>query len=390
MARNHGRIFSSIWTDDDFRQLTPDPQRFYMFLISQPNLNHAGLIPMTLRRWAGSASGLTVPDVQHSLKQLEVARFVVVDEDVEEVLVRSLVRNDGIWKQPKVMLAMESAAREITSPVLQAALVAELDRIDVTLLSDEPPKSGESARVVVSGVIERLREAFAKATAGVSGRVSGTLSEPSADASSDPFPDPPSGAPGPEGSVTTDPTADRTPNKGEAPGQDGFCPSCGKGIGKGIGNPHACAHARSPAPTPTPAPIPPSAGAVAPRPAADAPVTAQTLIGEWIDRCPKRPPGTVIGQVSKHVKAMLDEGIAPDDIRRGFALWMSKGLNPSTLPSVVNEVMNSALATSGPAQPSRNKKIISAAMERAMAAEAAQAAGRAPAERTIVRGEIAS
>jgi hypothetical protein len=41
---------------------------------------------------------------------------------------------------------------------------------------------------------------------------------------------------------------------------------------------------------------------------------------------------------------MLAEGIDPDDIRRGVAVWMTKGLHPSTLPSVVNEVMNAPTA----------------------------------------------
>ncbi|MFC6017235.1 hypothetical protein ACFP2T_13585 [Plantactinospora solaniradicis] len=84
-------------------------------------------------------------------------------------------------------------------------------------------------------------------------------------------------------------------------------------------------------------------------PPADAPqvddesaeTTAQTIIGEYVDRCKKRPPGQVISQVGKSVKAMLAEGIDPDDIRRGLSVWMNKGLNPSVLPSVVNEVMNS-------------------------------------------------
>jgi len=69
--------------------------------------------------------------------------------------------------------------------------------------------------------------------------------------------------------------------------------------------------------------------------------TAQTIIGEWIDHAPKRPPQQVIGQTSKSIAAMLAEGIDPDDVRRGVAAWMTKGLHPSTLPSVVNEVMNS-------------------------------------------------
>jgi len=68
--------------------------------------------------------------------------------------------------------------------------------------------------------------------------------------------------------------------------------------------------------------------------------SAQTVIAEWIDRCAKPPPGRVKGQIAKHVGAMLSEGIAADDVRRGLAAWMTKGLDPSILPSVVNEVMN--------------------------------------------------
>lgn len=71
----------------------------------------------------------------------------------------------------------------------------------------------------------------------------------------------------------------------------------------------------------------------------------QALIGEWIDHCRKRPPATVIGQVGKQIKAMLDEGIDPADVRRGLAAWHSKGLNPSVLPSVVNELMNATVRT---------------------------------------------
>jgi hypothetical protein len=75
---------------------------------------------------------------------------------------------------------------------------------------------------------------------------------------------------------------------------------------------------------------------------ADEPETTQALVGEWIDLCRKRPPKNVIGQTSKAIKGMLEEGIAPQDIRNGIGPWVEKGLHPSALPSVVNEVMNSS------------------------------------------------
>jgi hypothetical protein len=72
----------------------------------------------------------------------------------------------------------------------------------------------------------------------------------------------------------------------------------------------------------------------------DAPVTAQTIVGEWLERVAKRPPASVVGQVAKQTASLLDEGIDPNDVRRGLALWMHKGLHPSVIPSVVNEAMN--------------------------------------------------
>jgi hypothetical protein len=71
-----------------------------------------------------------------------------------------------------------------------------------------------------------------------------------------------------------------------------------------------------------------------------APDTAQTIIGEWLDWVPKRPPGSVIGRIGKAIAAMLAERIAADDIRRGLALWSERGLDPAVFPSVVNESMN--------------------------------------------------
>jgi hypothetical protein len=73
--------------------------------------------------------------------------------------------------------------------------------------------------------------------------------------------------------------------------------------------------------------------------------TAQTLIGEWIDHCRSRPPGRVIGQVGKELRALLAEGIATDEVRRGLAQWHQRGLHPSALASAVNEVMNAVPAS---------------------------------------------
>ena len=90
------------------------------------------------------------------------------------------------------------------------------------------------------------------------------------------------------------------------------------------------------APPADPEPPPPAA----PNPGNKTP--AQTLTSEWIDHCTTRPPSQVIGQVSRHLKQLLEvDCIEYKQVRAGLIRWQAKGLHPSTLPSVVNEVINS-------------------------------------------------
>lgn len=335
MARGHGRILTSAWEDDDFLDLDEREQRLYLFFISQPNLNHAGLLDLTLRRWARKARGLTVAELEKRIGRLEESNFVVVDDDTEELLIRSFIRNDGVWRMPKVMGAAVSGALEISSRKLQQALLAEMDRIPLHELSTEPAKlrnggTGPSIQDQVAEHINTLRKAF------------GT-----------PTPDPSKGGDG-GGSVTPSATPSDTPS--QPPAEGGPKPST-----RGRAAPHVRA-APAPAPTPTPVPSPIQEGAWAEdgiedelvlvsdsdfvgateaAPEKPEPITTQTIVAEWLERVNRRPPGSVIGQASKQIKKLLEEDrIDADDIRAGLALWMAKGSAPSAIPSFVNQAMN--------------------------------------------------
>lgn len=129
MARSEARVTVDIWDDPDFRALTCSQQRAYLFLVSQRDLCHTGVIALRERRWARTAADLNSAVVIADLKALEAARFVVVDENTEEVLVRSLLRRDKVYRQPNVLRTAAGQVAQIESQAIRAVLLAELRRI---------------------------------------------------------------------------------------------------------------------------------------------------------------------------------------------------------------------------------------------------------------------
>jgi hypothetical protein len=354
MARNHGRISTSIWDDPEFIALPATQQRMYMFLLAQRNLNHAGLLPLTMTRWSSRYAGGSPAAVKADLQGLAAARFIVVDATAEELLIRTLVKNDDIYKQPRIMQRLIEDAQEITSPKLRAALLAELERLPLHELSDKPAagKDPRSVRQVAVESVQAIRDAFGVAPAS-------------------PSPDPSEGV-----AAGVSHTLPGTPPNGSAEGFRGGLPE-----GTVRGSSHADARA---APTPSPLPpIPPTAGSA--ENGAAAADTTQPVIAEWLDSQHKRPPGTVISQVGKHVKAMLGEGIDPADVRAGLAAWQARRLHPSALPSVVHEVMCGP-PTTGPSRPSTTDQRVRDHLELAAQLRAEEAAAQQPHLRALPGG----
>ncbi len=129
MARSEARVSVDIWNDPDFRALPWGAQWCYMFLLSQQDLAHTGVLALRIRRWAQSADDMPLGAVKFALDALERARFIVIDYDTEELLVRSFIRRDKVFKQPQVFRAAADQLVLVTSPVLRFALAVELERV---------------------------------------------------------------------------------------------------------------------------------------------------------------------------------------------------------------------------------------------------------------------
>lgn len=128
MARREARLKTRIWDDDDFLALPGPEQLAYIFAISQPDISHVGVLPLRLKRWAKKLKYRT-DQLEKVLANLENTRFFVVDYDEEELLVRSFLRNDEVYKQPKVLLAADRQLAEISSRKLRAHVSIEVQRV---------------------------------------------------------------------------------------------------------------------------------------------------------------------------------------------------------------------------------------------------------------------
>jgi hypothetical protein len=125
MARTHARIQTSIWTDPDFRALDSRPQRAYLLLVSQPQINNCGVLPYVPKRWAKLAADDTLETFEDAISELALERFVLVDDETEELLVRTFVRHDRIIAQPNLVKSARLQFLEIESLPIKATIYHE-------------------------------------------------------------------------------------------------------------------------------------------------------------------------------------------------------------------------------------------------------------------------
>jgi hypothetical protein len=182
MAREHGRLLCRIWNDSDWKALTSTEQWAYEMLVSQANITNCGLILLTVRRWANHASDMTEEKIRDALRTLDRKRFIAMDEDTEEILVRTFIRGDGVLKLPNVFKNALRQASQIQSSRLRNVLAAELrklDRPDAGAVADqiEDPQVPLVPEPIAEPVGEPIPHGFQK-TCG-EGKGKGSSSPPS-------------------------------------------------------------------------------------------------------------------------------------------------------------------------------------------------------------------
>lgn len=297
MARSEARLSVSIWTDPDFKGLTPTAQRMFMFLLSQPDLAHDGVIALRERRWSTAAAGLAVDAVRRDLDELRAARFVVIDDDAEELLIRSFIRRDKVYRQPNVLRAAADHLEVVTSPYILTALAAELRRVA------EADDISEGSASIIAEMLAAIEKAC---------------------------PNPPdTPTPNPSGNPSDMPTPG-------TPGERGVVTVVPQGV-----SPYPVLRTPSPVPPLTePAMLDVEIVDPPPNLPAVVEINGGTVNREWIDFCTSRGVKLTTRTIKRYgaaIKAALDQGFTPDLIKRALAQMLAD--NEAARPSLFDQYL---------------------------------------------------
>lgn len=128
MSNEYRMVYTTIWTDPAFRQLTESAQRLYLLMLTHPSLSACGVLDWKEAKLAKFAQGMTVATLRRAAYELGQAQFIAVDPETEEALVRSFVRHDGKLKSPNPTRAVVKAYGSIGSLMLMSIVSVEVRR----------------------------------------------------------------------------------------------------------------------------------------------------------------------------------------------------------------------------------------------------------------------
>jgi len=150
MAREYAKVKSAIWQDDDFRSLPPLAQHLYFVILTDPDLSYCGVADWRPRRMAPKSATWSTDEIRQAGSVLTEHKLLIVDEETEEVLVRSFLRHDGVMQHNKLCVSAATAFASVASNTLRGVIVHELRR-----LQEEFPEWPSWERQQVQEVLKR-------------------------------------------------------------------------------------------------------------------------------------------------------------------------------------------------------------------------------------------
>lgn len=130
MPRTESRTKTATWSDDEFTKLPRLAQHRYWQLYSQSNISLCGVLAYTPGRWTRQSGDDALEAILDDLQVLSENRYIVVDFDTEEIFVRSFMRNDHVWDNPKTRGAAVALSKAVLSTILQSSIEVEMARLE--------------------------------------------------------------------------------------------------------------------------------------------------------------------------------------------------------------------------------------------------------------------
>lgn len=313
MPREHARISVRIWIDRDWRTLPHSEQWAYKMLLSQKEINAAGVLPLMVGKWCKGSVDVTHERLWSWLRALEAKRYIVIDEDSEELLVRTFIRNDGVMKIPNMIKAARKAASAVDSARLRRALVEEFRRVpgaeakkaveelEAGLPDEDEPDADHPVDNLGDNTTDRRRPDDV-----------GTTSTRG-----------PDDVPTESERRTSSERRRDVQGEGEGVGE-GSCPVDGQVEYSSLRSPRATARAQAAALNAT-----------------ARSQEAQRVVEAYAGRCRKRPPKPVFVELCRQVDGLLAEKWTAEQLAVVLDRWGAKDVHPKVLPSIAHGVANS-------------------------------------------------
>lgn len=129
MARDYAALYTTVWTDRDWRSLTVAQQHGYWLLLTQPKVSPCGVldfIPGRLANLAADMSRGRIESVVDDLCKTQPRPYLVLDGETYELLLRSFVRWDSLIKSERPAKAIAKDWDAISSDTIRQAVLDEL------------------------------------------------------------------------------------------------------------------------------------------------------------------------------------------------------------------------------------------------------------------------
>ncbi len=152
MGTVYARIKLSIWDDPDFLALKVAEQHAYFALVSHKGLSRCGVTTFIPSHFEDLAHDINPARLKAAVAGLRAARFVVIDDRTQELLVRTYVRHDGVFDRENMGKAVGSAFESVISGRIKEAIGDVL----ASLMQDRPDLPGWKGLAATSPVAHAM------------------------------------------------------------------------------------------------------------------------------------------------------------------------------------------------------------------------------------------